>query len=139
MSVVYAKICPKHIEATSFAILAGVSNFSHTISSWVGSWINEEFVGVKEDDLSQYWLLVTIQYACCFLPLLFLWLIPTRKQIEDFQESIKEEEELNEAKKNDGAGKDKDDSSVIESTKESISKDSGVTKRKKTNTKVQNV
>jgi len=84
MSVVYAKICPKHIEATSFAILAGVSNFSHTISSWVGSWINEEFVGVKEDDLSQYWLLVTIQYACCFLPLLFLWLIPTRKQIEDF-------------------------------------------------------
>ena len=46
---------------------------------------------------------------------------------------------MNEAKKNDSEGKDKDDSSVIESTKESISKDSGVTKRKKTNTKVQNV
>lgn len=89
MSVIYAKICPQHIEATSFAILAGVNNFSSTISSWVGTWINDTFVGVKEDDLSKYWVLVTIQYVCCFLPLLLLWLIPTRKQIEELQDVIK--------------------------------------------------
>ena len=31
MSVVYAKICPKRIEATSFALLSSISNFRGTI------------------------------------------------------------------------------------------------------------
>ena len=31
MSVIYAKICPKRIEATSFALLASVSNFRGTL------------------------------------------------------------------------------------------------------------
>lgn len=79
MSIIFAKICPKHIEATTFALLAGVSNFRGTISSWIGAWINETFVGVTESDLSKYWILVTISYGCSFLPLLFIWLIPTRK------------------------------------------------------------
>jgi len=40
MSVVYAKICPKRIEATSFALLSSVSNFRGTIRSWLGTFIN---------------------------------------------------------------------------------------------------
>ena len=40
MSVVYAKICPRRIEATSFALLASVSNFRGTIRSWIGAFIN---------------------------------------------------------------------------------------------------
>ena len=48
MSVVMTKICPKNIEATSFALLAGVSNFRGTLRSWIGSWVNETFVGVTE-------------------------------------------------------------------------------------------
>ena len=83
MSIIFAKICPKHIEATTFALLAGVSNFRGTIASWIGAWINETFVGVTETDLSKYWILVTISHVCTFLPLAFIWLIPTRKQIED--------------------------------------------------------
>lgn len=90
MSIIFAKICPKHIEATTFALLAGISNLRGTISSWIGVWINETFVGVTETDLSKYWVLVTISYVCCFLPLAFIWLIPTRKQIETLQESMKE-------------------------------------------------
>lgn len=37
MSVIYAKITPHHIEATCFAMLAGVSNFRYTMRSWLGS------------------------------------------------------------------------------------------------------
>ena len=119
MSVIYAKICPQHIEATSFAILAGINNFSSTISSWVGTWINDTFVGVKEDDLSKYWVLVTIQYVCCFLPLLLLWLIPTRKQIEELQDVIKQgQEEVKEKskKKNDSKKDEIDDSESIKTS-----------------------
>ena len=79
MSIIMAKICPKRIEATSFALLAGISNFRGTIRSWMGAWINKAWVGVTEKDLSRYWVLVTISFVCSFLCLLFLHLIPTRK------------------------------------------------------------
>jgi hypothetical protein len=81
MSVLFAKICPKNIEATCFAILAGVSNFRGTARGWLGSLVNEMFVGVKKDDLRHYWVLTVIAFVCGFLPLMFLWLLPTKSQV----------------------------------------------------------
>lgn len=78
MSIVFAKICPKRIEATSFSLLASVSSFRGTMRSWLGSWINRTFVGVSVANLDNYYILVIISFCCSFLPLLFLWLIPTR-------------------------------------------------------------
>ena len=83
MTVIMTKICPKRIEATSLALLAGVSNFRGTVRGWLGSWVNDQWVGVTQEDLSKYWVLVTIGLVCSFLPLLFVWLIPTRKAIEE--------------------------------------------------------
>lgn len=60
LSVLFAKICPKHIEATCFALLAGISNFKGTFRGWIGSIINDNFVKVSKDDLSKYWVLVVI-------------------------------------------------------------------------------
>lgn len=59
-----AKICPRRIEATSFAVLAGISNLRTAIQGWVGSAINVAFVGVTKDDLSKYWILITINFVC---------------------------------------------------------------------------
>ena len=81
MQVIFAKIPPKHIEATSFALLAGLSNFRGTMRSYLGTTINDKFVGVTQEDLTDYYKLASINLACSFLPLLFLWLIPTREQI----------------------------------------------------------
>mmetsp|Transcript_46822 Transcript_46822/g.61965 ORF Transcript_46822/g.61965 Transcript_46822/m.61965 type:complete len:94 (-) Transcript_46822:328-609(-) len=92
MSVVYAKICPKRIEATSFALLSSVSNFRGTIRSWLGAFINQQWVGVTVKDLNNYWVLVTISFCCSFLPLLFLWLIPTRDEINKLQGDMIETE-----------------------------------------------
>ena len=78
MSVIFTKITPKHIEATSFALLAGVSNFRATLRGWIGSAVNDAFVGVTTDDLSNYWQLILIGFVCAFIPLFFLWLIPTK-------------------------------------------------------------
>jgi len=81
MSVIFAKITPKHIEATSFALLASVSNFRSTVRGLIGAYINDAFVGVTIEDLSKYWQLVAIGFACSFIPLFFLFLIPTKAQI----------------------------------------------------------
>lgn len=41
MSVLFAKITPRNIEATCFALLAGISNFRGTARGWIGSIIND--------------------------------------------------------------------------------------------------
>ena len=71
MSIIFAKICPKNIEATSFSLLASVSNFRGTIRNILGTFINDKWVGVTETDLSNYYILVTIGFCCVFLPLNF--------------------------------------------------------------------
>lgn len=86
--VILGKICPNHIEATSYAILSGSLSFRHCLRDWLGSIVNKRYVGVTETDLSKYWVLVVIAWACHFLPLLLLWLIPTRQQISDLQQRI---------------------------------------------------
>ena len=85
-TVLMAKICPKRIEATSFAVLAGIANLRYTLQAWIGSLINEWFVGVTKDDLSKFWVLITINFVCSFLPLFFLWLVPTKQQVNELAE-----------------------------------------------------
>ena len=77
--VILGKICPNHIEATSYAMLSGALSFRRSIREWLGTRVNQAWVGVTESDLSNYWVLVTIAWACHFLPLLMIWLIPTRR------------------------------------------------------------
>jgi len=93
-TVLMAKICPRRIEATSFAVLVGLLNLRELISAWMGSAINDNFVGVTKDDMSQYWVLLTISFVCSFLPLAFLWLLPTRQQVDDLALTIKETKQL---------------------------------------------
>lgn len=83
-----SKITPKGIEGTTFALLAGISNFRGTVRGWTGSWINDKFVGVTRDDLTDYWILATIAFVGSFIPLLFIRLVPTRNQIESIQEAM---------------------------------------------------
>jgi len=82
MMVLYAKITPPRIEATSFALLASCSNLRSTISGMMGATINEKFIGVSKDDMSNYWQLVMISLTCSLLPLFFInTLVPSRAEI----------------------------------------------------------
>jgi hypothetical protein len=59
--VLFAKITPKNIEATVFALFTGVLNLSAiVISPNVGIIINSTFVGVTLDSLDNYYKLVFI-------------------------------------------------------------------------------
>ena len=92
MTVLYAKITPSKIEATCFALLASASNFAGIGGAWLGSWINNQFVGITKDNLEDYWKLLCITYVCGLIPFtLRFWLIPSNKEIEDLQARIKTE------------------------------------------------
>lgn len=59
--VLFAKITPEKIEGTCFAFLTGTMNFKNSVvSPLVGSYINDYFVGVKREDFSQMYILMTI-------------------------------------------------------------------------------
>mmetsp|Transcript_17214 Transcript_17214/g.23231 ORF Transcript_17214/g.23231 Transcript_17214/m.23231 type:complete len:381 (-) Transcript_17214:117-1259(-) len=94
ITVLMAKLCPKRIEATSFALLAGTYNIRDVVQGWLGSFINDTFVGVTKDDLSKYWILITIALACSFLQLAFVWLLPTRQEIKQLATTIRDSDSL---------------------------------------------
>ena len=77
--VLFAKITPKNIEATVFALFTGVFNLSAiVISPNMGILINKLFVGVTLSSLDNYYKLVFIQMVLAVVPLFLIGLIPMR-------------------------------------------------------------
>ena len=59
--VLFAKVTPKYIEATVFALLTGCSNLSNSvISPLLGNLINDFFVGVNRENLDHFSVLIKI-------------------------------------------------------------------------------
>lgn len=77
--VLFAKITPRNIEATCFAMLAGLYNFKNSIRGYIGTTINTQFIGVSRDNMDDFWKLKVISLICSCLPLLFIFLIPSKE------------------------------------------------------------
>ena len=81
--VLFAKMIPSNIESSMFAMLTGLMNLSNGFSSkMLGNLINM-FVGVHESNLKDLWILYIIQASCSLLPLAFIWLVPTSKEVKN--------------------------------------------------------
>jgi len=75
--VLFAKMTPKNVESSMFGLIAGILNFSNQfLSKQLGILINKG-VGVTNSNLGDLWKLYLIMTVCCFLPLLFVPLLPT--------------------------------------------------------------
>ena len=84
--VLFAKVTPKHIEGTVFALLTGMSNLANSVlSPAAGGIVNDLFVHVTKDNLTSenFVFLILIECACSLLPLLFMTLIPLRSNVEE--------------------------------------------------------
>lgn len=82
--VLFAKITPKNIEATVFAMLTGVFNLSSTVCSpMAGVIINRFFVNVTTENLENFYILVIIQLVLSFVPLFLIRLIPSKQEIQE--------------------------------------------------------
>ncbi|KAG6591100.1 Folate-Biopterin transporter (FBT) family [Phytophthora cinnamomi] len=75
--VLCAKLCPKGIEGTLFALLMSISNFSYSVSeSWgaiVCGWL-----GIAKDEYNMLWLAIVLCSILKLAPIAFLFLIPAK-------------------------------------------------------------
>ena len=87
-SSIIAKVCPKKMEATTYAFLAGISNFGGMTSNMLGAIIFKS-AGIKttlgECNFESLWWLVFVFHT--ITPLIFgvgaSFLIPNKRQTED--------------------------------------------------------
>ena len=73
--VLSARLCPKGVEATLFALLMSIWNLSGLLSHELGALLTA-WLGVTENNFDQLWLLVIITNLSTLLPLPFLGWLP---------------------------------------------------------------
>jgi len=74
--VLSARLCPKGVEATLFAMLMSIWNLSGLLSYELGALLTS-WLGVTESNFDKLWLLVTITNLSTLLPLPFLGWLPS--------------------------------------------------------------
>jgi folate/biopterin transporter len=74
--VLCAKLCPKGVEGTLFALLMSISNCSVSVSEFWGAFICHS-LGIKKDAFDDLWIAIVIRSFMKLTPILFLFLIPT--------------------------------------------------------------
>lgn len=73
--VLSARLCPKGVEATLFALLMSISNLAGLLSHELGALLTH-WLHVTETNFDNLWLLVTITNLTTLLPLPLLFLLP---------------------------------------------------------------
>ena len=87
----FAKITPANIEGTVFAMLTGLVNLSAGIlSPLCGTIIDKLFFNITQENLDDQNMahLVWTATFMSLLPLLFMWLIPLRRQINVYYANL---------------------------------------------------
>ena len=74
--VLSARLCPKGVEATLFALLMSIWNLSGLLSHELGA-VLTSWLGVTESNFDNMWLLVIITNLSTLLPLPFLGWLPS--------------------------------------------------------------
>ena len=80
--VLSARLCPKGVEATLFALLMSIWNLSGLLSHELGALLTA-VLGVTETNFDKLWLLVIITNLSTLLPLPFLGWLPSEDPQED--------------------------------------------------------
>ncbi|NEP44361.1 MAG: folate/biopterin family MFS transporter, partial [Okeania sp. SIO2H7] len=80
--VLAARLCPKGVEATLFALLMSVINLGSFFSYQSGGLLMHWF-GITESNFDNLWLLVVIANFSTLLPLLFLGWLPSANALSE--------------------------------------------------------
>lgn len=86
----FARITPAGVEATIFAFLTGIWNFSDgVISPMIGALVNKKLAHVTAGDLSNYYKLMIVSFASSFFGFFILPLIPLKGDIDRYRKERK--------------------------------------------------
>jgi folate/biopterin transporter len=79
--VLSARLCPKGVEATLFALLMSVWNLSMLLSNELGALLTS-VLGITETNFDKLWLLVIITNLSTLLPLPFIGWLPAKADLD---------------------------------------------------------
>jgi hypothetical protein len=88
--VLCARLCPRGVEATLFALLMSITNLAGILSKEGGALLTH-LLGITDRNFDNLWLLVIITNLSTLLPLLFLnWLPADSTESDDpnYQQSL---------------------------------------------------
>ncbi|CDW84495.1 UNKNOWN [Stylonychia lemnae] len=91
--VLFTKITPFNIEATLFATLSGIQSFAQNVGGPLFGSILCKYFGVTNENFDKYHVLVMIQIGAIILSFLFIWFVPTKKEIQKAQDDQLKEHE----------------------------------------------
>jgi hypothetical protein len=77
--IIMAKVIPPGIEGTMVSLFTTIINLNQfTIKTAFGTWVNDKFVGITNDNIDKYWILAIIETVGKLVPLLYIYcLVPT--------------------------------------------------------------
>ncbi|GAB2230575.1 hypothetical protein Drorol1_Dr00014848 [Drosera rotundifolia] len=73
--ILSGKLCPPGIEGTLFALFMSINNFGSMVGSFVGAGLASA-LNISSGSFDNLLLGIFIQFACIFIPIAFLFLIP---------------------------------------------------------------
>ena len=77
--MLFAKLVPERIESSLYAFSTGLMNLASLfIAPNLGNLINVIFFHVNLSNLTYVWALYATQAVMAVIPVLFVWLLPTR-------------------------------------------------------------
>ncbi|PIR54303.1 hypothetical protein COU75_01480 [Candidatus Peregrinibacteria bacterium CG10_big_fil_rev_8_21_14_0_10_42_8] len=94
--VLAARLCPKGIEATMFAVLASIMNIGYALSDLGGAWLLNHFnvhqaMGDIAANYEQLDIVLWIAILSSFLPMPFIMMLPEVRVTEELTSSSKED------------------------------------------------
>lgn len=83
--VLFTEINPPDIEAFVVSVQGTLFALAQYMIGEISAVvINDNFVHVTKNNLSDYWQLQLISCVCALWPILWMWLVPSKKVIEDY-------------------------------------------------------
>ncbi|RLN93325.1 hypothetical protein BBJ28_00002101 [Nothophytophthora sp. Chile5] len=105
--VLCAKLCPKGVEGTLFALLMSISNFSRSVSEFWGALVCA-WLGIAKDQYELLWLAIVLRSVLKVVPIFFLFLIPATDP-QDLVDQLNFDSPVNADAAKDGSQEDEED------------------------------
>ena len=82
LMVLAAKMCPKNVETTFYALVLAIINLGYLVSYWVGG-ILSIWLGMssEDEDFTKFWVLILISSGWPLLTLLYLACLPKENEL----------------------------------------------------------
>lgn len=73
--IISGQLCPPGIEGTLFALFMSINNLGVTVNSFLGAGL-ASLLSISSNSFGNLHLGISVQLACTFIPIGFLYLIP---------------------------------------------------------------